>query len=332
MTNFPRRPLSHVSGDEAVRIFVSACPPDWIISNIQPDYGLDLRIELARDGNVTGEEFYVQLKGRRNVNVTSAPQIEVSIAQSTINYWLGKLHPVLVVLVDVSQRRYWFNWLEYAYSNYPQYSEEKEEVKLLLNRNSENHSLIDEASKYLSGYFTQLRRDLSKTFESTQVTRMLFHVTRLIRLCSQMVIFLQRDTKHLSDEEIIESWRLFYQDFALNDLVLRIPWHVYVNQALERSSNIVFALESRFKEYERLRDTYYQPEDASEVRPKVPVVALLPVQPPPPNLEWKLQYITPKYHELLENILPTIDVLQCIEEMLFQILLIGRVRFQDEES
>lgn len=332
MTNFPQRPLSHVSGDEAVRIFVSACSPDWIISPIQPDYGLDLRVELARNGNVTGEEFYVQLKGRRNVQVTSDPKIEVPIAQSTINYWLGKLHPVLIVVVDVPQKRFWFDWLEYAYPHYPRYREEKEDVKLSLNRNSESDSLIDRVPKYLSGYFTQLRSDLSKTFESTQVTRMLFHVTRLLRLCSQMVIFLQQDTKHLSDEEIIESWRLFYQEFALHDLVLRIPWHVYANQAQERSSNIVFALESRFKEYERLRDSYHHPEDATEVHSQVPLIALLPVKPPPPNVEWKLQYVKPRYHELLENILPTIGVLQDVEEMLFQILLIGRVKFQDEES
>ncbi len=59
--------MSHVIGEQAVSIFLSACPPEWIKMPIQPDYGLDLRIEIAKENKVTGEEFFVQVKGRKNV-------------------------------------------------------------------------------------------------------------------------------------------------------------------------------------------------------------------------------------------------------------------------
>ena len=68
--SYPKRPMSHVIGEQAVSIFLSACPPEWIKMPIQPDYGLDLRIEISEEDNVTGEEFFVQVKGRKNEKKT----------------------------------------------------------------------------------------------------------------------------------------------------------------------------------------------------------------------------------------------------------------------
>lgn len=150
MSNFPQRPKSHISGDEAIRIFTSACSPDWIISTVQPDYGLDLRIELVRDNQVTGEEFYVQIKGRKQIQISDDQVVEIEIPQATINYWLGKLHPVLIVLVDVTQKRFWFDWLEYAYSDYPRLKDDHRNVNLALSGNGSKDSLIDEISNYLA--------------------------------------------------------------------------------------------------------------------------------------------------------------------------------------
>ncbi len=59
MPTYPQRPASHVTGDRAVQLFLSACDPEWIASPLPKDYGLDLRVEVARGQQVTGEEFFV---------------------------------------------------------------------------------------------------------------------------------------------------------------------------------------------------------------------------------------------------------------------------------
>src|SRR5947208_1977939 len=98
MNPLPQRPPSHFAGDEAVRLFMQACPQEWVIAPVAPDYGLDLRIELVRDGAVTGEEFAVQIKGRKRLRHT-----RVRVAHSTVNYWLGKLQPTMIVAVNIEQ-------------------------------------------------------------------------------------------------------------------------------------------------------------------------------------------------------------------------------------
>ena len=68
MNKFPKRPESHVTGDRAVEVFVSQCDPEWIVNTVVKDYGLDLRVEVTHDGFVTGEEFFVQVKGRTSID------------------------------------------------------------------------------------------------------------------------------------------------------------------------------------------------------------------------------------------------------------------------
>lgn len=154
---------------------------------------------------------------------------------------------------------------------------------------------------------------------------MLFHVTQLWQNCAQMVIFLQSGTKGMTDEEIISNWQLFYQEFAFHDLFLRIPWHIYANQNYEKSKRIIEYFESRFKAYEKFRTTFFHLEDYDKIEPNVPMISVIPKSK---DVEMKLQYVKVRYEELLENIFPTMNVLKDIDEMLFQILLIGRVTFE----
>ena len=325
MKIYPQRPISHVIGEQAVSIFLSACPPEWIKIPIQPDYGLDLRIEIAKENNVTGEEFFVQVKGRKNLKKVHDDHAFLEISQGTINYWLGKIHPILVVLVDVTKGDFWYDWLEFAYSNYPQTQNKKNKIKLILQHSSIIDNLAEKVSKYLNVYFRNIREDLSKTFETTHVTRMLFHVTQLWQHCAQMVIFLQSDTKDMSDKEIISRWQSFYQDFALNDLFLRIPWQIYANQNYEKSKRIIESLEIRFKAYEKSRSKFFHLEDSDKIVPNVPLISVIPQSK---DMEMKLQYVKPRYKELLENVFPTMNILKEINEILFQILLIGRIKFE----
>src|SRR5947208_9017246 len=96
---YPKRPQAHITGDRAVDIFVSKCDRAWVISPIKEDYGLDLRIEVTKSEFVSGEEFFVQIKGRKHASFDEKLLPEVKIKQTTINYWLNKLAPTLIALV-----------------------------------------------------------------------------------------------------------------------------------------------------------------------------------------------------------------------------------------
>lgn len=41
MDTLPQRTTAHIVGDEAVRLFIEACPPEWIPAPLARDYGLD---------------------------------------------------------------------------------------------------------------------------------------------------------------------------------------------------------------------------------------------------------------------------------------------------
>lgn len=306
MANFPQRPKSHISGDEAVRIFTSACSPDWIISPVQPDYGLDLRIELVRNNEVTGEEFYVQIKGRKQVKNSDDQTVEIEMPQSTINYWLGKLHPVLIVLVDVIQKRFWFDWLEYAYSDYPQSKDEQRNVSLTLNGDGAKDSIINGIQNYLAQYFTRLRADLGNLFESTQLTRILLHVSALHRLCAQMAMSLQGD--HVKEpEELKELFYWFYLEFGLHDEFLVTLWENYTASQAQISPKMAETLGSKLHTYVGIREKFFMRERRQQAG--------------------DFWFIPVKYSDLVTNLFPMFAVLSEIEDILFQALVLGKIIF-----
>lgn len=306
MSNFPQRPKSHINGDEAVRIFTSCCSPDWIVSPVQPDYGLDLRIELVRNNQVTGEEFYVQIKGRQQIQTSDNQPVEIEISQSTINYWLGKLHPVLIVLVDVVQKRFWFDWLEYAYSEYPRSKDEQRNVSLTLGREGTKDSIINEVPNYLAQYFTRLHADLGNLFESTQLTRVLLHVSALHRLCAQMAMTLQGD--HVKEpEELRELFYWFYLEFGLHDEFLVTLWEHYTASQAQISPKMAETLGSKLNAYVGIREKFFMREHRQEAG--------------------DFWFIPVKYSDLVTNLLPMFAVLSEIEDMLLQALVLGKIVF-----
>ena len=80
MTNRPKRQSEeHVIGREAVKILTSTLPSSWVVREYQPDYGIDLAIELFEQSgdadsrmnnakkqyDALGEHLFVQVKGSR---------------------------------------------------------------------------------------------------------------------------------------------------------------------------------------------------------------------------------------------------------------------------
>ncbi len=68
-----KRPENHVIGAEAVDILKSIFPKYWVVREYNPDYGIDLSVELFEpyeDGYITcGEYIYFQVKGTKNITI-----------------------------------------------------------------------------------------------------------------------------------------------------------------------------------------------------------------------------------------------------------------------
>lgn len=114
MNDYPRLSEQQAIARDAEKIFEgllsSQCWNDVKIPQ-ERDYGLDYRIEAVTDGQLKGCEFLVQLKGTKAVPPGS-DSIPLSISTATLRYWKRKILPILVVLVDCTERKGYFCWFD----------------------------------------------------------------------------------------------------------------------------------------------------------------------------------------------------------------------------
>ena len=105
-TEFPKRPSQHQLADESVRFFRGCLPGEWTCDEPKNDYGVDLRVGLARHGAVTGESLAVQLKA--SAEALPGDSVSLELAVSTLNYLRNLLEVVLLVKYVASEgAAYW---------------------------------------------------------------------------------------------------------------------------------------------------------------------------------------------------------------------------------
>lgn len=220
MESLPQRPSAHVVGDEAVRLFVEMCPREWIPAPISPDYGLDVRMELVREGRVTGEEFGAQIKGRRKVRPRSDGSVTVPASHSTVNYWLGKLNPTMIVLVDTSQRRLWYGWLEKTYADWPRPLKSVGELELAL-RLECGPDFPDAVAGYVSEWFGRIRKEIHLLADRGQLSRFSLHVATVARCLTEIHLAL---TSGKSVDELQDALHFMFLEFGFHDAFLLSLW------------------------------------------------------------------------------------------------------------
>jgi hypothetical protein len=250
----PQRPPAHVTGDAAVSTFAAACDASWIIAPVhkEHDYGLDLRIEVARGGYVTGEEFLVQVKGRGIVDQTGGLLPQAKVSQSTINYWLAKLQPVMIVVVDLSSKDVYYDWLEHSYADYPNPRESQREVALPLRFANAEHSIHKEVAAYLARYYASLSSDMARLSKGTYLASLLFSVSALHRLTSRAAIELQRIEPE-RPEHVKQVLDQFCFEFVAHDSLLSgLRSGAFGHRPV--SSRFFNKVETRLTQYESLRE------------------------------------------------------------------------------
>jgi hypothetical protein len=289
----PQRPKSHVVGDRAVEIFIAACDPAWVKEPVSKDYGLDLRIEVDRGGYVTGEEFGVQVKGRASVTERDDQLPCPEVRQSTINYWLGKLSPTMVAVVDTTSGEVFYDWLEHCYPNYPKTVHTGEKLALPLRYKASEHDLRKEVMIYLAHYYASISSDMERLSKGIYLANLLFSVSALHRLTANAVIELQR-IEPSGPEELKKLLNDFCFAFASHDSLMLGLRSGAFGHFPERSRFFQMA-EAKLQRFDEVRSKFliYRGETNDG------------------NL-----MIQPKYNELSAWLLPTLHVLEDIQEFL----------------
>jgi len=115
MANGKIRSKSHITGDRAISMIKdSILPPEWVVRDMNPDYGIDLDVELfdyEDDKCVTlGEHIFIQAKGTEDpkygkhlFHSSTIDAIKFVMKTSELNLVerMGSALPVLLVLVDL---------------------------------------------------------------------------------------------------------------------------------------------------------------------------------------------------------------------------------------
>lgn len=107
MPRFPVRPRPHTLETESENYLRWKLPVEWTISRLSNDYGQDLIIEIAQDGQMRGLGFIVQIKSSENPSGNSSYENFV-LNTSTYHYLKRKLEVVLLIKYISSEREaYW---------------------------------------------------------------------------------------------------------------------------------------------------------------------------------------------------------------------------------
>lgn len=92
----PLRPRSHQIGDCAVHWLRQNLPPEWKSYDIGGnEYGIDVLVDVATNGVMTGPLVFLQVKGTDSAYASKGAS--VSVSTRTVNYWLQRPGPVILL-------------------------------------------------------------------------------------------------------------------------------------------------------------------------------------------------------------------------------------------
>src|SRR5262249_21215647 len=110
------RHRTHQIDELAQQYFRANIPVTWTYNEQGNDYGKDYLVEVGEDdGEQTGLNFFVQLKGQEQVEFTpDGTRVKFTLESKHASYYADKVKdlPVFLVVVDVNQPRCWFHFLQ----------------------------------------------------------------------------------------------------------------------------------------------------------------------------------------------------------------------------
>lgn len=111
-----QRHRTHQIDELAQQYFRATLPVTWSYNEQTRDYGKDYLVEPGdEDGEQTGLNFFVQLKGQEAVEFTGDEgQVKFALETKHAAYYVDKIKdlPVFLVVVDVNKKRGWYHFLQ----------------------------------------------------------------------------------------------------------------------------------------------------------------------------------------------------------------------------
>lgn len=109
---FPRRPPAHQIEDESIAFFNHHLPRGWICDRPQHDYGIDLRVGLANNEMINGQQLVVQMKA--SAAAPPGDSVTAQLEVQTLHYLRNMLEVALLVkYVADEQEAYWLLLKDY---------------------------------------------------------------------------------------------------------------------------------------------------------------------------------------------------------------------------
>jgi tetratricopeptide (TPR) repeat protein len=106
----PKRPREHVLEEESRKAFENVIPSEWTIQKQEPDYGIDLQVNIFENAQATSQLFYVQLKATDSVKtLTETPRF--TFKTERLLYYQTLPYPMMLVLYDATGKRIFYEWL-----------------------------------------------------------------------------------------------------------------------------------------------------------------------------------------------------------------------------
>ncbi|MFW6046509.1 MAG: tetratricopeptide repeat protein [Candidatus Woesearchaeota archaeon] len=148
----PSRHRNHEIEELSERFFKNNIPPSWIINKFHIDYGTDYNCEISLDKKVTGINFTVQLKGKETDSKHYYITID-KIKRSTINRWLNRLEPTMIIVYIVDENEAYWCWFE---KNKVDLSEPKQNFRIKISRENKISKINwDSIVNYLEKVFSR---------------------------------------------------------------------------------------------------------------------------------------------------------------------------------
>lgn len=108
---YPERHRNHEIETLSDRYLKNNIPISWVVNSFTIDYGTDYNCEVSIDGKVSGINFTVQLKGKETDNGKDFITIK-KIKRTTINRWIRRLEPTMIVVYLVDENEAYWCWFE----------------------------------------------------------------------------------------------------------------------------------------------------------------------------------------------------------------------------
>lgn len=110
---FPRRPRAHILETESRNNLRQNIPNEWVIQNIENDYGIDNLVETVENEELNGNFFSIQLKGTDNA-FEGRNFVSVRMKTATIRYLMNRVELIMIVIfISPENESYWI-WLRDA--------------------------------------------------------------------------------------------------------------------------------------------------------------------------------------------------------------------------